>query len=48
VVLNVLIPRNLTERQQELLRELRDSLTEDNLGEPQRQSLFSKVRRAFG
>ncbi len=48
VVLNVVIPRNLSERQQDLLRELLESLTEDNLAEPQRESLFSKVRRALG
>jgi molecular chaperone DnaJ len=48
VVLNVLIPRNLSERQRELLAELRESLTEENLAEPERESLFSKVRRAFG
>jgi molecular chaperone DnaJ len=48
VVLNVVIPRNLSERQRELLSELRDSLTDENLAEPARESLFSKVRRAFG
>ena len=47
VVLNVVIPRNLTERQRELLGELRESLTEDNLHEPQHESLLSKVRRAL-
>ncbi len=47
VVLNVVIPRNLSERQRELLGELRESLTEDNLHEPQHESLLSKVRRAL-
>jgi molecular chaperone DnaJ len=48
VVLNVVIPRNLSERQRELLAELGESLTEENLAEPARESLFSKVKRAFG
>jgi molecular chaperone DnaJ len=48
VVLNVVIPRNLSERQRELLAELSDSLTDENLAEPARDSLFAKVRRAFG
>jgi len=47
VVLNVVIPRNLSERQRELLGELRESLTEDNLHEPQHESLLSRVRRAL-
>ncbi len=47
VVLNVVVPRNLTERQKELLAELRDSVTEDNLREAAAESLFSKVKRAL-
>jgi molecular chaperone DnaJ len=47
VMLNVVIPRNLTARQRELLTELRDSLTEDNLREAGRESILSRVRRAF-
>ncbi len=47
VVLNVVIPRNLTDRQRELLGELRESLTEENLREAQHESLLSKVRRAL-
>jgi molecular chaperone DnaJ len=47
VVLNVLIPRNLSERQRELLEELRGSLTPENLSEPADESLLAKVRRAF-
>jgi molecular chaperone DnaJ len=47
VVLNVVIPRNLTDRQQELLTELAGSVTEDNLRESSQESLLSKVRRAF-
>ena len=47
VVLNVVIPRKLTARQKELLGELRDSLTEDNLREPTDESIVGKLRRAF-
>jgi molecular chaperone DnaJ len=47
VVLNVLIPRNLTARQRELLSELRESLTEQNLREAEDESILSKVKRAL-
>ena len=47
VVLNVVTPRNLSARQRELLDELRDSLTEENLSAPEEESLFDRVRRAF-
>ena len=47
VVLNVVIPRNLTSRQKELLAELGDSVTEDNLLDGANESILSKVRRAF-
>jgi len=48
VVMNVVIPRNLSARQQELLEELRGSLTDENLAEPDDdESLLAKVRRAF-
>jgi molecular chaperone DnaJ len=47
VVLNVVIPRNLTARQSELLEELRASLTQENLDEQADESLLSKVRRAL-
>ena len=47
VVLNVVIPRNLTERQKELLSELGDTVTEDNLREAAAESIFSKVKRAL-
>jgi molecular chaperone DnaJ len=47
IVLNVAIPRNLTARQRELLSELRDSLTEDNLREIEDESILAKVRRAL-
>jgi molecular chaperone DnaJ len=47
VVLNVVIPRKLDARQRELLEELRDSLTDDNLREPAAESLVGKLKRAF-
>jgi molecular chaperone DnaJ len=47
VVLNVVVPRNLSARQRELLQELRGTLGEENLRAPEEESLFAKVRRAF-
>jgi molecular chaperone DnaJ len=47
IVLNVVIPRKLDARQTELLQELGDSLTEDNLREPAAESLVGKLKRAF-
>ena len=47
VVLNIVIPRNLTERQSELLEELRGSLTPENLEERADESLLAKVKRAL-
>ena len=47
VVLNVVVPRNLSERQRELLTELGESIGEENLRESQRESMFEKVRRAL-
>jgi molecular chaperone DnaJ len=47
VVLNVVIPRNLSGRQRDLLEELRDSLTDENLSEQADESLLSKVKRAL-
>ena len=53
VVVNVVVPRNLSERQRELLRELSGTLSPENLrvdppgsagGE---DGLFARVRRAF-
>jgi DnaJ-class molecular chaperone len=43
----VVVPRKLSARQRELLEELRDSLTQDNLDEPADESLLSKVKRAL-
>jgi molecular chaperone DnaJ len=47
VVLNVVIPRNLTARQRELLDELRGSLTDENLREAEDESILAKVKRAL-
>jgi molecular chaperone DnaJ len=47
VVLNVVIPRNLTARQRELLGELRETLTPENLREAEDESILAKVRRAL-
>jgi molecular chaperone DnaJ len=50
VVVNVIVPRKLSERQRELLQELAGSLEERNLEEPgaRPESLFARVRRALG
>jgi molecular chaperone DnaJ len=48
VVVNVVIPRNLDERQRGLLEELRSTLGEHNLAEPAPRSLVDRVRRALG
>ncbi len=47
VVFNVVVPRNLSARQRELLEELHDSVTEENLRDGAGDSLLSKVRRAL-
>ena len=49
VVVNVVIPRNLNEDQRAQLRQFADTLGDHNLADPgDRESLFSRVRRAFG
>jgi molecular chaperone DnaJ len=45
VLVNVLIPRRLTDDQRELLGQLNDSLTEENLRSE--DSMFAKLRRAL-
>jgi molecular chaperone DnaJ len=45
VLVNVIIPRRLTAEQRELLGQLRDSLTEENLRSE--DSMFAKLRRAL-
>ncbi len=46
VVVNVVIPRRLNDEQRELLEQLNDSLTEENLRS--QESMFAKLRRALG
>ena len=50
IVLNVLIPRNLTKDQRAMLEEFQSTLGEHNLPKDgdSHESLFSRVRRAFG
>ena len=46
VVVNVVIPRRLSDEQRELLSRLADSLTDENLRSE--DGVFSKLKRAFG
>ena len=46
VVINVVIPRRLSEEQRSLLESLDDSLTDENLRSE--DSLLDKLRRALG
>ena len=46
VVVNVVIPRRLSEQQRELLEQLKETLTEENLRSE--ESMFAKLRRALG
>jgi molecular chaperone DnaJ len=49
VLVNVLIPHNLNEEQRQLLERFAETLGDHNLvDEDQRESLFHRVRRAFG
>ena len=49
VLVNVLIPRNLDESQRQMLERFGQTLTDENLREePHDESLFGRVRRAFG
>ena len=45
VVVNVVIPRKLTRKQRDLLEQLSDSLTEENLREP--EGMLAKLKRAL-
>jgi molecular chaperone DnaJ len=48
VVINVVVPRKLTDDQRELLERLAETLTDDNLRDHHDdESLFARVRRAF-
>ncbi|CAB4862198.1 unannotated protein [freshwater metagenome] len=46
VLVNVIVPRRLTDAQRELAQQLVDSMTEDNLGEP--EGLTTRLRRLLG
>lgn len=46
VVVNVVVPRRLTDEQRELMDRLNESLTEENLRS--QESMFAKLRRALG
>jgi molecular chaperone DnaJ len=48
VILNVIVPTNLSEEQREAVERLDGSLEEVNLGPRQGEGIFSRVRRAFG
>jgi molecular chaperone DnaJ len=47
VVVNIVVPRRLSDEQRELMGRLNDSLSEENLRSPQ-ESVFAKLRRALG
>lgn len=47
VVVNVVVPRKLSQEQHELLARFRDSLGEENLRAPREDSLFARVKRAL-
>lgn len=47
VVVNVVVPRNLTEEQRELSERLAETLTDENLHDRRQESLFQRVRRAL-
>ncbi|MCW3065256.1 MAG: Chaperone protein DnaJ [Solirubrobacterales bacterium] len=46
VVVNVVIPRRLSKRQRELLEELSDTITDENLSSD--EGMFAKLKRALG
>ena len=48
VILNVVVPTNLSDEQPEIAERLDESLGEENLGPPHGEGLFNRVRRAFG
>jgi molecular chaperone DnaJ len=48
VILEVIVPTNLSEEQREVVERLDESLEEANLGQRHGEGLFSRVRRAFG
>jgi molecular chaperone DnaJ len=48
VIVNVVVPTNLSDGQRQLTEQLDDSLEPGNLGPQHGEGLFSRVRRAFG
>ena len=48
VILNVIVPANLSEEQREIAERLDETLEDDNLSPRHGEGLFSRVRRAFG
>ncbi|MGN6255447.1 MAG: molecular chaperone DnaJ [Solirubrobacterales bacterium] len=48
VILEVVVPTNLSEEQRELAERLDETLEEDNLAPRHGEGFFSRVRRAFG
>ena len=48
VILNVLVPSNLSDEQREMAERLDESLEAENLAPHHREGLFSRVRRALG
>jgi len=48
VILNVIVPTNLSEEQRQAVERLDESLEEDNLDPKHGEGLFGRVRRAFG
>jgi molecular chaperone DnaJ len=48
VILNVIVPTNLSEEQREIAERLDETLEEENLAPRHGEGLFSRVRRAFG
>jgi molecular chaperone DnaJ len=47
VILEVIVPTNLSEEQRDMAEKLDESLDDDNL-KPKHEGLFSRVRKAFG
>ena len=47
VMVNVVVPRNLSGEQRELLERFLSTLSERNLEAAEEEGLFAKVRRAF-
>ncbi|MDX6603665.1 MAG: molecular chaperone DnaJ [Solirubrobacterales bacterium] len=48
VILNVVVPANLSDEQREIVERLDETLEDENLAPRHGEGLFSRVRRAFG